>query len=62
MIEANEKRYEAFNSIRRTIDAALFLGIPEDKIRDVFKRRGPSRNNRATYDMHTNYFEHRDFE
>ena len=40
MIEANEKRYEAFNSIRRTIDAALFLGIPEDKIRDVFKRRG----------------------
>ena len=40
MIEANEKRYETFNSIRRTIDAALFLGIPEDKIRDVFKRRG----------------------
>ena len=40
MIEANEKRYDAFNSIRRTIDAALFLGIPEDKIRDVFKRRG----------------------
>jgi len=39
MIEANEKRYDAFNSIRRTIDAALFLGIPEDKIRDVFKRR-----------------------
>jgi len=40
MIEANEKRYDTFNSIRRTIDAALFLGIPEDKIRDVFKRRG----------------------
>jgi hypothetical protein len=40
MIEANEKRYESFNSIRRTIDAALFLGIPEDTIRDVFKRRG----------------------
>jgi hypothetical protein len=40
MIEANEKRYETFNSIRRTIDAALFLGIPEDTIRDVFKRRG----------------------
>ena len=40
MIEANEKRYETFNSIRRTIDAALFLGIPEDQIRDVFKRRG----------------------
>ena len=40
MIEANEKRYDAFNSVRRTIDAALFLGIPEDTIRDVFKRRG----------------------
>jgi len=40
MIEANEKRYETFNSIRRTIDAALFLGIPEDTIRDAFKRRG----------------------
>ena len=40
MIEANEKRYETFNSIRRTIDAALFLGIPEDIIRDAFKRRG----------------------
>ena len=40
MINANSKRYEAFNSIRRTIDAALFLGIPEDTIRDVFKRRG----------------------
>ena len=40
MIDANEKRYESFNSIRRTIDAALFLGIPEDTIRDVFKRRG----------------------
>ena len=40
MIDANEKRYETFNSIRRTIDAALFLGIPEDTIRDVFKRRG----------------------
>jgi len=40
MIEANQKRYETFNSIRRTIDAALFLGIPEDIIRDVFKRRG----------------------
>jgi len=40
MIDANEKRYETFNSIRRTIDAALFLGIPEDQIRDVFKRRG----------------------
>mgnify|MGYP000097164610 FL=1 len=39
MINANEKRYESFNSIRRTIDAALFLGIPEDTIRDVFKRR-----------------------
>ena len=26
--------------MRRTIDAALFLGIPEDTIRDVFKRRG----------------------
>jgi hypothetical protein len=40
MINANEKRYETFNSIRRTIDAALFLGIPEDTISDVFKRRG----------------------
>ena len=40
MIEANEKRYETFNSVRRTIDAALFLGIPEDTIRDVFDRRG----------------------
>ena len=40
MINANEKRYEMFNSMRRTIDAALFLGIPEDTIRDVFKRRG----------------------
>jgi len=40
MINANRKRYETFNSIRRTIDAALFLGIPEDTIRDVFKRRG----------------------
>jgi hypothetical protein len=40
MIDANEKRYESFNSIRRTIDAALFLGIPEDTIRDVFDRRG----------------------
>jgi len=40
MIDANEKRYESFNSIRRTIDAALFLGIPEDTIKDVFKRRG----------------------
>ena len=40
MIEANQKRYETFNSIRRTIDAALFLGIPEDIIRDAFKRRG----------------------
>jgi len=40
MIEANEKRYETFNSMRRTIDAALFLGIPYDTIRDVFDRRG----------------------
>jgi hypothetical protein len=40
MINANEKRYEMFNSMRRTIDAALFLGIPEDEIRDAFKRRG----------------------
>ena len=40
MIDANEKRYESFNSVRRTIDAALFLGIPEDTIREVFKRRG----------------------
>ena len=39
MINANEKRYEMFNSMRRTIDAALFLGIPEDEIRNVFKRR-----------------------
>jgi hypothetical protein len=40
MIEANEKRYETFNSMKRTIDAALFLGIPYDTIRDVFDRRG----------------------
>ena len=40
MIEANEKRYEMFNSMRRTIDAALFLGIPEDEIRAAFDRRG----------------------
>jgi hypothetical protein len=40
MIEGNEKRYESFNSIRRTIDAALFLGIPYDTIRGVFDRRG----------------------
>ena len=40
MIEANQKRYETFNSIRRTIDAALFLGIPQETIEDVFKRRG----------------------
>ena len=40
MIEANEKRYETFNSIKRTIDAALFLDIPYDTIRDVFDRRG----------------------
>jgi len=40
MIEANEKRYEKFNEVRRYIDAALFLGIPEDTIRDTFKRRG----------------------
>ena len=29
MIDANRKRYEMFNSMRRTIDAALFLGIPK---------------------------------
>ena len=40
MIEANEKRYEMFNSMRRTIDAALFLGIPEDEIKAAFDRRG----------------------
>ena len=38
MIEANEKRYETFNSIRRTIDSALFLGIPEDTIRDFLSK------------------------
>jgi len=40
MIDANRKRYEMFNSMRRTIDAALFLGIPEETIRDAFDRRG----------------------
>ena len=40
MNSANEKRYETFNSIRRTIDAALYLDIPYDTIRDVFDRRG----------------------
>jgi len=40
MIDANQKRYEMFNSMRRTIDAALFLGIPEETIRDAFDRRG----------------------
>ena len=40
MIDANEKRYEKFNAIRRTIDAALFLGIPEDTIKKVFDKRG----------------------
>ena len=40
MINANEKRYEMFNSMRRTIDAALFLGIPEDEIKAAFDRRG----------------------
>ena len=40
MIDANRKRYETFNSMRRTIDAALFLGIPEETIRDAFDRRG----------------------
>ena len=28
-----------YNSMRRTIDAALFLGINEDTIRETFKRR-----------------------
>ena len=40
MIDANEKRYEKFNSVRRTIDAALFLGVPEDVIKEVFDSRG----------------------
>jgi hypothetical protein len=39
MIEANKKRYDMYNSMRRTIDAALFLGINEDTIRETFKRR-----------------------
>ena len=39
MIDANKKRYESFNSMRRLIDAALFLQIPEDKIEEIFENR-----------------------
>ena len=37
---ANSQAYETFNKLRRQIDAALFLGVSEDKIRNVFKARG----------------------
>ena len=37
---ANKQGYETFNTLRRQIDAALFLGVSEDKIRNLFKARG----------------------
>jgi len=47
MIDANEKRYNSFNSMRRLVDAALFLQIPEDTIEEIFK----DRNQRPLFKM-----------
>tara|TARA_Y100000004_G_scaffold185770_1_gene236443 strand:- start:899 stop:5164 length:4266 start_codon:yes stop_codon:yes gene_type:complete len=39
-IKANMQRLETFNSMRRTYDAAKFLGMKEKDIEEIFKKRG----------------------
>jgi hypothetical protein len=39
-IDANEKRLETFNKMRRIYLAALELGVPKKKIRELFEERG----------------------
>jgi hypothetical protein len=39
-IKANQQRFETFNSMRRTYDAAKFLGMKERDIEEIFAKRG----------------------
>ena len=54
---ANKQAYETFNTLRRQIDAALFLGVPEDKLIALFKARGRKKLYRQIMDNQFNPFD-----